>query len=158
MNRILPKFSNLNCEETGCNGVKYNPQKDADSYYGWPKSEPFNPTTSFSAPPHLLKNADPPFPLPICYGRAGPTHRNTKGWEMDYVFSHRLPFFPPWRSCLKHHRKTDLCAPSVSTLGNFARRCSFLAGRLWGLHDWRKWKSEKLTFWLKAACCTALDT
>ena len=27
------KISNLNCEEMGCNDVKYFPEKDADSYY-----------------------------------------------------------------------------------------------------------------------------
>jgi len=32
--RERPKFSNLNCGEMVCNGVKYCPEKDADSYYG----------------------------------------------------------------------------------------------------------------------------
>lgn len=30
-----------------CNDVKYCPEKDADSYYGRPRREPFNPSTSF---------------------------------------------------------------------------------------------------------------
>ena len=67
INRILPKFPNLNCEEMVCNGVKYYQEKDADSYYSRPKREPLNPVTSLFASPHLPKNADPSFPLPICY-------------------------------------------------------------------------------------------
>ena len=46
INRVLPKFPNLNCEEMVCNGVKYYPEKDADSYYARPRSESFNPMTS----------------------------------------------------------------------------------------------------------------
>lgn len=48
INRALPKFPNLNCEEMACNDVKYYPEKDADSYYARPRSESLNPSESFS--------------------------------------------------------------------------------------------------------------
>ena len=69
-----------------CNGVKYYPEKDADSYYARPRSESFNPMTSLSlslslslfVSPHLSENADLSFPLPICYARY------SKGEELSW--------------------------------------------------------------------------
>ena len=78
-----------------CNGVKYYPEKDADSYYARPRSESFNPMTSLSlslslslfVSPHLSENADLSFPLPICYARY------SKGEELSWEGSKKKGYY-----------------------------------------------------------------